>query len=102
MTPMRSFAVLSLLFLFGAVACEDLNKPAYVPHSEPRKSCFSDVECPGSKCVKASGNDVQGMCDAPNAPSTAGGDAGPATAPDAPPAPSSPPAPQPQPGDLQI
>lgn len=43
------------------VACADMQKPAPVPYSAPRTSCFSDVECPGSKCQKGP-NDIQGIC----------------------------------------
>jgi hypothetical protein len=60
MTPMR--ASLLLFFSFTLFACDDVNKPAYVPKSEPRTTCFTDVECPGSKCVKPSANEIQGHC----------------------------------------
>jgi len=66
MTPMR---FLLLLLPFVVAACDDMNKPAQVPKSEPRTTCFSDVECPGSKCVKSSANDIQGHCEKPAPPS---------------------------------
>ncbi len=93
MSPiMRALSMLCFVVL-AAAACEELNKPAAVPKSEPRTACFSDVECPGSKCVKASGNDIQGQC-AAAAPPDAGADAAPEGEP--------PPSVKPQPGDIQI
>ncbi|HEY8073994.1 MAG TPA: hypothetical protein VIF62_07795 [Labilithrix sp.] len=81
-----------LFFLLVVAACEDINKPAAVPKSEPRTSCFSDIECPGSKCVKPSGNDIQGHCESA-APADAGADTS---------EPREPTNPKPQPGDIQI
>lgn len=79
----------------AAAACDDMNRPAYVPKSEVRKQCFSDVECPGGKCVKPSGGDIQGHCAGPEA------DAGAADA-DSADGPAPAPSVQPQPGDIQI
>ena len=92
--------VLLVVVVLVAAACDDLNKPAQVPKSEPRATCFSDVECPGSKCVKGSGNDIQGHC-ASNGGGGGGGtnDAG-AEPPTSEPAP--PPSVKPAPGDIQL
>jgi hypothetical protein len=91
MTPMRFLPLLIL----ALVACDDLNKPAQVPKSEPRTACFSDVECPGSKCMKDSANDIQGHC----ATTTTSSDGG-TTASDAAAAPE--PVIKPAPGDIQL
>ncbi len=57
------FAGSALVLFASASACDDLNRPMAVPHSEPRHGCFSDVECPSSmKCMKGP-NDVQGVCE---------------------------------------
>ena len=96
-----ALALLTLAFgPFAVVACDDLNKPAGHPQSEPRKSCFSDVECPSNgKCVKGP-QDIEGTC----TPRTAQDEGGPGTSgasPDGGPA-----APAPTitaaPGDIQI
>ncbi len=84
-----------LFLLLVLAACDDLNKPAAVPKSEPRTSCFSDVECPGSHCVKTGGNQITGTCASslpPDAGAVDGGEAEPAP----------PPSVKPQPGDIQI
>jgi hypothetical protein len=69
----------------SALACDDLNRPMAVPHSEPRRGCFTEVECPSSmKCWKGP-QDIQGVCelrDAPNAPNAPNAaDASPPSAP---------------------
>jgi hypothetical protein len=87
------FVFLLLLVLVAASACDDMNRPAAVPHSEPRTSCFSDVECPGSKCVRTSANDIQGHCAASEA--SDGGTNATDAADAAPPV-------KPAPGDIQI
>lgn len=73
-------AAISILILafgpFAFAACDDLNKPAAHPQSEPRRSCFSDVECPSNgKCVKGP-QDIEGTC----TPRTAHDEGGPGTA----------------------
>jgi len=65
-------AALPLALALTSAACDDINKPAAVPKSENRTSCFSDVECPGGKCVKASTNDIQGSCVAGDAGASGG------------------------------
>lgn len=98
-----SIVALALGALAGVVACEDLNRPMKTPQSEPRTSCFTDVECPSNgKCVKGP-QDIQGICQpratAPALPDgeldggaeDAGADA-PAPAPTV----------TPQPGDIQV
>lgn len=98
---MRPFVIPFLFVSLGvsALACEDLNRPMPVPHSEPRRGCFTDVECASSmKCAKGP-QDIQGICEprdgtaAPDAgagahaPARHAGDAGPHA---------------PAPGDLQL
>jgi hypothetical protein len=89
MTPMRA----ALFMLLTLAACDDVNKPAYVPKSEPRTTCFTDVECPGGKCLKPSANEIQGHCT--SGPST-GSDAGAPTSTD------EAGAPKPAPGDISL
>lgn len=113
---MRAPAVFLVIAGLGlaAVACEELNRPAYVPQTSPRVNCFSDVECgSGTKCSKGP-NDVQGVCVDPKAPpgSSAPAPAKPAPGTDgadagfAPTAPGSgslpPPPPPPSDGDVHI
>jgi hypothetical protein len=100
--PLRVLLLVVLPFA-GAlvVACDDLNRPAYVPKSEVRKQCFSDVECPGSKCIKTSADEIQGHC--ADTASSADGGAPPGEGGAAPPSSTGPaPGVQPQPGDIQI
>jgi hypothetical protein len=102
LVTVAALSVAALSLGVATSACDDLNKPAYVPKSEPRKSCFSDVECPGAKCVKT-GGEVQGRCEAPDAGTTITNGAPDASAPrgddDRP---VFPPAPNPEPGDIHI
>lgn len=124
--PILRATLVVALCAAGAVACEEMNRPAYVPKSTPRHECFSDVECPGGKCFKGP-NDVQGVCGKPETASTADGgpmivvaEAGaplpppgagdghtptqdtPAPAPSPSPLPPPPPPPPPSPGDTEI
>ncbi len=101
---MRAVVVL-VVASFGAlfaVACDEMNRPMAVPQSAPRRSCFSDVECPSSmKCVKGP-NDVQGLCES----RTSGDDGGAeVTSPEAGALPALPPTTPPHapaPGDVQL
>jgi hypothetical protein len=70
-----SALALALAAVAATAACEEMNRPAYVPKARPRHECFSDVECPGGKCFKGP-NDVQGVCGQPQAAPGAS-DAGP-------------------------
>lgn len=61
---MRAAVAILLLAVAPAavVACDDLNKPLGHPQSEPRRKCFSDVECPSNlKCTKGP-QDIEGQC----------------------------------------
>ncbi len=87
------------------VACDDLNKPLAHPNAEPRRTCFSEVECPSSmKCVKGP-QDIEGRCLPRTAADDAGGpptttDDGGASTPGPAPAPA--PTVTAAPGDIQI
>lgn len=101
-----SIVALALGALAGVVACEDLNRPMKTPQSEPRTSCFTDVECPSSgRCVKGP-QDIQGICQprasAPAAPPDSDPDAGGGAEDAAADAPAPAPTVTPQPGDIQI
>lgn len=77
---MRFLVPTFVLLALGAtaLACDDLNRPMAVPHSEARHGCFTDVECPSNmKCWKGP-QDVQGICEPRNAndPAPAASDAG--------------------------
>lgn len=51
-----------LLCLVALAGCDDLNRPMGHPRSEPRRKCFSEVECPSNmKCVKGA-QDIEGQC----------------------------------------
>jgi hypothetical protein len=64
---MRAAAAFFLLAVAPAAllalsACDDLNRPLGHPHAEPRRKCFSDVECPSNlKCTKGP-QDIEGQC----------------------------------------
>lgn len=99
MTPMRRVLVLAFLLF----ACDDLNKPMAHPQSQPRRKCFSDVECSSNlKCTKGP-QDIEGVCVPRTAADGNGGSDAGATPGDGG---SSTPAPAPtitaQPGDIQI
>lgn len=115
---MRPLVFCSVLVAFGlsALACDELNRPMPVPRSEPRRGCFSDVECPSNlKCWKGP-QDIQGICEPREGLPAESGDGGgggtgprqgpapspaPPRAPDAGPAPV-PPHAAPAPGDVSI
>lgn len=99
---MRAVVVFLLLAVAPAavVACDDLNKPLAHPHSEPRRKCFSDVECPSNlKCSKGP-QDIEGQC-IPRTASDEGGAPSPSDEAGAP-APAPMPTVTAAPGDIQI
>jgi hypothetical protein len=77
-TPLLLAGIVTVVALAPVVqACDDFNKPVHsIPNTDPRHKCFSDVECPGQKCLKSI-KEIQGICsgalDDPNGPN---GDAG--------------------------
>ena len=88
---MRAMRALVTTFVFAALgasalACDDLNRPMPVPHSEPRRGCFTEVECPSSMRCRKGPQDIQGICEprdaaeapSPSAPATDGGRPAPA------------------------